>query len=307
MQKELPLKSMPDVAQQSLDLELSGSLDWVGMTSIEVPVRVGGFLIPARACAFVDLHKEDARGIHMSRLFKEVQNTLPQENLSFHQVEEILKSFLDSHEGLSTSAALDVEFEAPLQRESLKSAMSAWRSYPVKLSSQQKRGKRALHTLEVLVTYSSTCPASAALSRQLIQENFKKHFRQKDLDFKEVVDWLGSTQGINATAHAQRSYARVKVEVLPSSGFFYENLIGVIEDCLKTPVQALVKREDEQEFALRNGQNLMFCEDAGRRVKKALDETPEILDFFAELRHAESLHPHDAVSYVSKGKLMRSF
>ena len=32
-------------------------------------------------------------------------------------------------------------------------------------------------------------------------------------------------------------------------------------DELKTPVQAAVKREDEQEFARLNGQNLMFCED----------------------------------------------
>ena len=38
------------------------------------------------------------------------------------------------------------------------------------------------------------------------------------------------------------------------------DLIDRIEDALKTPVQTAVKREDEQAFALLNGENLMFCE-----------------------------------------------
>ena len=68
-----------------------------------------------------------------------------------------------------------------------------------------------------------------------------------------------------------------------------------------------MKREDEQEFALRNGQNLMFCEDAARRVKEALDQKKQILDYVAEFSHVESLHPHNAVSHISKGKELRSF
>jgi GTP cyclohydrolase I len=35
-------------------------------------------------------------------------------------------------------------------------------------------------------------------------------------------------------------------------------------------VQTAVKRADEQAFALANGQNLMFCEDAARRLHLAL-------------------------------------
>ena len=48
-------------------------------------------------------------------------------------------------------------------------------------------------------------------------------------------------------------------------------LINTLEDELKTPVQAAVKREDEQEFARLNGQNLMFCEDAARKIKALLE------------------------------------
>jgi GTP cyclohydrolase I len=78
-------------------------------------------------------------------------------------------------------------------------------------------------------------------------------------------------------------------------------LIDAIEGALKTPVQATVKREDEQAFALLNGRNLMFCEDAGRRVQTALGNDDRILDFWARCTHYESLHPHNAVSVVTKG------
>jgi hypothetical protein len=78
-------------------------------------------------------------------------------------------------------------------------------------------------------------------------------------------------------------------------------LIDELESALKTPVQATVKREDEQAFTRLNGSNLMFCEDAGRRIQTALNGDERILDFWARCTHYESLHPHNAVSVVTKG------
>ncbi len=79
------------------------------------------------------------------------------------------------------------------------------------------------------------------------------------------------------------------------------DMIDLIEDALKTPVQTAVKREDEQAFALANGQNLMFCEDAARRMQRALDADERIADFRVRATHHESLHPHDAVAVATKG------
>jgi GTP cyclohydrolase I len=141
----------------------------------------------------------------------------------------------------------------------------------------------------------------------LIQEKFKQHFLGQELDFKEVYEYLGTTQGILATPHAQRSEARIKVELSPDFGFDFQSLIDRVENVLQTPVQTVVKREDEQEFALRNGQNLMFCEDAARRIQSALLAEPLILDFVAQMSHFESLHPHDAVSIVRRGGELRGF
>ena len=66
-------------------------------------------------------------------------------------------------------------------------------------------------------------------------------------------------------------------------------------------MQATVKREDEQEFARLNASNLMFCEDASRRLQAKLDSETGYLDFWVRVNHLESLHPHDAVAIVTKG------
>jgi GTP cyclohydrolase I len=45
----------------------------------------------------------------------------------------------------------------------------------------------------------------------------------------------------------------------------------------------------------------MFCEDAGRRLKHALNLIPGYSDFWIRVNHYESLHAHDAVSVSTKG------
>ena len=53
-------------------------------------------------------------------------------------------------------------------------------------------------------------------------------------------------------------------------------LIDALEAALATPVQTAVKREDEQAFARLNAENLMFCEDAARRVASVLSTDARI-------------------------------
>lgn len=292
--------SLPDVARET-DRETYAPLEWVGMTDIEIPVLVNGadgvFRQAARATAQVSLDLAPSRGIHMSRLYLRLQEGLSKNALSLPALRELAAEFLKSHEGLSRSARVSVTLEWPLLRRALKSANSAWRTYPVTLSVENRQG-RVVSSIETIITYSSTCPASAALSRQLIQENFERSFAGRALDFDELRAWLGTTQGIVATPHAQRSHARVRVDV--TDDVAPAALVDLVEDALQTAVQGAVKREDEQEFALRNGQNLMFCEDAARRVKAVLDADPRFIGYEGEFSHVESLHPHNAVATIRK-------
>jgi GTP cyclohydrolase I len=307
MDNKSPLTSLPDIASQPHD-QTAEQLDWVGMNEIEVPVRVtapDGSLVqtPARVSAFVNLGESDARGIHMSRLYLHLDRALAEHALTPMALRHLLRDFLESHADLSTRAMVRIDFEYLIRRDALASDNSGWRGYPFSIIASLQ-GKEFNLELSYAVTYSSTCPCSAALARQLIQQQFESDFDpDRPLDRREVLRWLGSEQGIMATPHSQRSTADIRLQLAPTfEAFPFVELIDLIEDALKTPVQTAVKREDEQEFARLNGQNLMFCEDAGRRVKRALDSENRILDYWARCSHFESLHPHDAVAIVTKGR-----
>ena len=303
--RENTLRAMPDVAQDAL-ANLAGRLDWVGMEEIQAPVLLAQAQgetqrFSARVAAFVNLNRADARGIHMSRLYLHLDRHLSAEPLTPCSLRRLLRDFLDSHSELSDRARVRIRFDHLVRRPALASEHSGWRSYPVEISARME-GSEFTAELAVEVQYSSTCPASAALARQLIQERFASDFAERTpLDRDAVLAWLGSEDGIVATPHSQRSTATVRVKLAPGFDFPIVDIIDLLENALQTPVQTAVKREDEQAFALANGQNLMFCEDAARRMQRALDGDERIADFWVRASHHESLHPHDAVAIVVKG------
>lgn len=73
-------------------------------------------------------------------------------------------------------------------------------------------------------------------------------------------------------------------------------MINTAEAALGTAVQTAVKRADEQAFALDNGQNLMFCEDAARRLEPRLETLGCRPSLPPQSDPPESLHAHDAVA-----------
>lgn len=297
---------MPDIAASSTGRS-SGVLDRVGMAGIQTAVRLRGCdgqlqQLPARASAFVDLIDPTARGIHMSRLFLLLDTHLQQAELSPQGIASLLRSFLRSHEQLSESASVRIEFDWLVRRRALRSDNSGWRSYPVAVRGRLDETGLSVE-LELSLQYSSTCPCSAALARQLIQQRFDQDFASTvTLDQLTVRDWLGTEQGIVATPHSQRSELKLRARLTPAvQAFPLQTLVDRLEQALATPVQTAVKREDEQAFALANGQNPMFCEDAARRAFLVLDEDAQLSDFLVHVSHLESLHPHDAQAWVCKG------
>ncbi|WP_423204577.1 GTP cyclohydrolase FolE2 [Pseudomonas kribbensis] len=285
--------TLPDIAAQAARQALP--LDWVGMRGIALPVFIEGQRLAAKADAGVSLDDGEARGIHMSRLYLALER-LEQQNLTPALLQQVLQRFLDSHEGLANSAYLNIHTDLLLRRPALVSPLAGWKTYPVTIAATLKN--TVFHVeLKIEVAYSSTCPCSAALARQLIQQQFVDDFANKPLQHSEVLAWLGSTQGIIATPHSQRSTAQLHLHLDEFvDGLPLTSTINDAEAALGTAVQTAVKRADEQAFALANGQNLMFCEDAARRLNLALRRSPGIREFHLRVIHAESLHAHDAVA-----------
>jgi len=292
---------MPDVASQP---QLGGKLDWVGMQGIDTPIRLDAGdgatqEVHARVGAFVNLRRTDRRGIHMSRLYLLIDEHLGAAPLSPFTLERLLRAFLQSHDELADRARIQLRFDQLIRRKALRSDHSGWRSYPVTIEATLGHDGFQL-TLATDIVYSSTCPASAALARQLIQQRFAQDFPSNaSVPHADVLSWLGSEQGIVATPHAQRSVAHVTVRLAHDAPLDLLDLIDCVEGALGTPVQTAVKREDEQAFALANGGNLMFCEDAARRIQRALGNHPRLADFQLRVEHQESLHAHDAVAVAS--------
>lgn len=287
-------------------------LDRVGMSNIECPILIKfdnrpACMASARADAFVSLDQPQ-KGIHMSRLFIALTEILESEPISPESLSKIANSFLKSHDGISHLAHVKVNFEMMLKRPALVSNNEGWRSYPMSLwATATKSGVQTGVTLTV--QYSSTCPCSAALARQLIQNKFAESFApSKDPTREEVLEWLGKEESIAGTPHGQRSEGKVTANLssIPKDLGFVVSMIESLEGALKTSVQSAVKREDEQEFARLNAQNLMFAEDAVRRMSGALEKDPLFSGLLCEVSHIESLHPHDAVAKVATGD-MRNF
>ncbi|MGH8063277.1 MAG: GTP cyclohydrolase FolE2 [Pseudoxanthomonas sp.] len=298
-----PNTDLPDVAGHAVPL--ARALDWVGMEGIALPVRVsdgaGGQLqVAASIDLSVNLADPEARGIHMSRLYLRLQDSLARETITPAGLRHLLQESITSQSGLATRARLKIRYDALLQRRALESEYTGWKRYPVEIEATLGDGHLQL-ALSFSLEYSSTCPASAALSRQANAERFSEDFAAaRPLSVGVVHDWLQSERGLAATPHAQRSRAQVRVELRTQ---FDElplvPLIDALEAALATPVQTAVKRVDEQAFARLNAENLMFCEDAARRVASVLSKDSRIERYDATVSHFESLHPHDAVARVS--------
>ena len=285
--------TLPDVAAQSSQQAIA--LEWVGMCGIASPVLIDGQRLSAKIDAGVNLKDATARGIHMSRLYLAL-DMLETENLTPALLRRLLLRFLDSHQGLSDKAYVRIHSDLLLKRPALVSPLAGWKSYPVCIEARLKNGMFHVE-LKIHVSYSSTCPCSAALARQLIQQQFIDDFANQSLQHADVLAWLGSSKGIVATPHSQRSSA--DLTILLDHQYSHLPLINIIDEAessLGTAVQTAVKRADEQAFALANGQNLMFCEDAARRLNTALQKTQGVEAFKLKVTHAESLHSHDAVA-----------
>ncbi len=292
--------ALPDVSLTDLAAGPS-PLTWVGMHGIDLPVTVAesGYRheLHARADVHVDLPAPH-KGIHMSRLYQLLGVLGEGQALSPAGLKQLVQALVDSHRDCQTrNARLRLRFDLLTRRPALVTTdLAGWKAYPVQLDASLVRGVFALQ-VQVAVTYSSTCPCSAALSRQLIEYGFLDAFAGQDyVDPVTVAQWLRQHATL-ATPHSQRSEAQVVVDMAcdaPSLGM--HTLIDHVEQAVGTPVQTAVKRADEQAFAALNGQNLMFVEDAARRIQAALRS--HYSNPCVHVRHLESLHLHDAVAWA---------
>lgn len=297
------MRALPDVTSESSTDEPS-TLQWVGMEDIAVPIRLNpgnGELqtLAAKTNVFISLDKPEAKGIHMSRLHLLV-NQLAGVECTQSSIRQILDNIVDSQSDLGNEARLELRFEPVLKKPALLSEEFGYQSYPITMCSE-KTELGYTTDFELTIPYSSTSPCSASLARQMLADAVDEEFSDSESINKEsLLEWIQSPAGSIATPHSQRSYATIRISLGDGDWPDLAAFIFQLEKIIGTPVQTAVKRRDEQEFARLNAENLMFCEDAARRIKSALEGMSFVKDYLIKVEHQESLHAHNAVVFDQK-------
>ena len=281
-----------------ISADTPSTLKWVGMEKIAVPITIKldndkRLQVSAKANVFVSLDSPESKGIHMSRVHLAI-NQLANIDCNKENLNQVLDDMISSQGSISQQARVELSFDLILSKPALLSDESGFQSYPVVIKAE-KQGQDYIYGFELTVAYSSTCPCSASLARQLYANAIDSAFPDATINKSDLLTWAQSQAGSVATPHSQRSYAYVRFSIGGADWPDLASMIFQFEDVIGTPVQTAVKRNDEQEFARLNAGNLMFCEDAARRVKKSLEKMPFVQDYWFKIQHQESLHAHNAV------------
>lgn len=277
------------------------------MRNIHIPLIIkddllGPQQVLVNADVFVDLQDTTARGIHMSRMYLSLNRLSNLTEVGYTELADLAKKLVELQQGLSTAAKLNLAFDLSVQRQSLVSRHDGWLTYPVAVRMINRQDKINCQ-LDIEVAYASTCPCSAALARQRTATQFAAHFKRNSLTPAQGKQWIEEQEKLTAIPHSQRSLAQLSFVIEPGQGFPFIELIDRVEKTLKLPVQTVVKRADEQDFARLTGENLMFCEDAARSLSNTFADYAQ-RGLRIKVYHLESLHPHDAVAQVRFGSLL---
>jgi GTP cyclohydrolase I len=280
---------------QKLPNEAPISIPKVGIERFRIPMD---FMHPnnvvrshdTSASMFIYLDA-DKTGANMSRfcaILQDISAENPVNDEFFAKVLDTYRLNLRDydHEEPVAQSHLKLEFDYPVKQPSLKSDNWGWQYYRCTWEGKMNDDGLQL-TLTVNYEYSSTCPCSLSMAKQY------------EDDYRNGRTTEGN--GI-ATAHSQRSLATVSATYEAGSGFSIEDFVKTLRVAIPTETQSLVKRVDEQAFAILNGENPVFVEHVARRLSLALDGHKLVKDWSAKIEHFESLHSHNAVAYINKQK-----
>ncbi len=281
---------------QQLPTEDFVAIPRVGINRFRLPIEFTNKFGVTRshdceASMYVNL-EANKNGVSMSRLCTILQSVATTDKVNSEFFKNVLRRYRieladEADKELINTAHLKLRFKFPVKQKSLKSDNWGWQYYPVILEAKESKEKGFQFFMTLTYEYSSTCPCSLSMAKQYEQEYA-----------------AGKTEeGVGiGVPHSQRSKMSITVQVNPDREFFIEDLVLLVREAIPTETQSLVKRVDEQAFAILNGTHPMFVEHASTRITKVLNREEELIfDWLVELEHIESLHSHNAAAVVYKG------
>jgi GTP cyclohydrolase I len=218
----------------------------------------------------LEAHK---KGINMSRIMRSFYDH-KDDLFSIDNIKHVLESYKENLKVFDSRIMLKISY--PIKQKSLRSGLEGYQYYDVVFEGDLTKEGEFKKYIHFDFVYSSACPCSFELS-----EHAEKYRNRATVP------------------HSQRSVARVSVRF--DDMLWVEDLQELCLAALQTETQVMVKREDEQAFAEKNGAYLKFVEDAVRLLYDKLNSESRIKDFKIVASHNESLHSHNAISVIVKG------
>lgn len=276
---------LPDV-QETHSPKIGISINQAGVEKLKLPFRLalrpgtGSYdNLIADVTITTDVDKTK-KGISMSRLLLSLQPYLElplNHKLVYHIMQDIVKNIGGS------DCYIKFEFDLPIVKRSPLSDYKFPFYHPCSFA-----GKLRDNTYRFFqgakIQYSSYCPCSAELSKDLADKG-----------------------GNHGYPHAQRSFTNILVEMDLNEYdddiryLWLEDLIEMVYSTLKTQPYPIIKRVDEQEVARIASENPLFVEDAIRLIADKLNNMDRISDWIVKCNHEESIHMHDAIAIMWKG------
>lgn len=275
------LDNMPDLQNG----EFKGiPIDFVGISNFHLPIRIkqkdgDTQEVTASISGLVNCDSA-SRGINMSRIIRTFYKNADQV-FDINALEKVLRDYQkDLH---SFDAHILMNFKYRVWQDALVSKKDdgtpegGWQYYNVTFDANLDRTGEFKKIMHFDYIYSSACPCSTELS---IYNAYQ--------------------EGVYCIPHSQRSIAHISVEF--TDMVWIEDLLEMCREAIPTETQVFVKRADEGNFAWLNGARTAFAEDAIRRLYNVLNGCSSINDFKIICSHRESLHNHEAVAVITKGK-----
>lgn len=275
------LDSMPDLQNSEF---VGIPIDFVGIQGMHLPLKIreknGDFQeVMAEVTGTVSLDAYN-RGVNLSRILRTLYKS-KDDIFDINKVEDVLRNY--QRDIKTFDAHILMNFKYRIWQDALRSVKEdgtpegGWQYYNVTFDCNLDVSGEFKKIMHVQYLYSSSCPCSTALSEH-----------------------AALTRGVYGIPHSQRSVAKLSLEF--DNLIWIEDVIDMCNDALTTEVLVFCKREDEQAFAEKNGAQPKFVEDAIRYLANTLNKNPDVTDYKVICSHLESLHAHQAVAVITKGK-----
>ena len=253
-------------------------LNRVGISNLDFPMYIKTKKGDTKLCyanvnIFVSL-KRNIKGINMSRIPRAL---MKYRYTSFSRW--VLWKYLYGLKKFSETSDVyaEVNFKYFIDKEAPVTKEKSVMAYDCCFIGRIDNNNRYTFQLKVKVIGTSNCPCS-----------------------KEISEGQG--------AHGQRSEITATVTTKRKKTMYLEDLIKIVEGCMSCEIYPVLKRPDEKYVTIKAYNNPKFVEDEAREVGWALQRSNTVNWYKIKVVNKESIHMHDAVSYMSrklKGKRWR--